>query len=102
MSLVPVAPVSNSLQIMLYPILLADRHLQELYQALDQIIEVEDYLEHANNPIALATLRLTIRYLWRAIRDLSVHRLLLIAEFHRELRAHVHHFQQVPPMDLEL
>ena len=101
MSLVPFQPVSRPLQTLLYPILLADRHLQEMYFALDQLIEVEDYLEHTGG-IALATLQRTIRYLRRAICHLSDHRMVLIAEFHHELRNHVRRFHQVPPMDLEM
>ena len=102
MSLVPLAPVSRSLQDLLYPILECDRHLQALYQSLDNLIEAEDYLEHCNAPRALFTLRQTIRCLRRALCDLHLVQRSLIAQFHRELRTHVRFFGYVPPMELEL
>eukprot|EP00435_Cladocopium_sp_Y103_P002199 s4484_g1.t1 len=95
MTLVPFRG-EQSLQQLLEPVFLADRHVQEMYQCLYQLIEVEDYLEERDAPAALASIRFTIRLLRRSIADMSIYRLRLLCAFQRHLRIQWHHFRRVP------
>eukprot|EP00435_Cladocopium_sp_Y103_P053455 s3147_g17.t1 len=80
----------------------ADRHVQEMYQCLYQLIDVEDSLEERDAPAALASIRHTICLLRRSIADMSIYRLRLLCAFQRQLRIQWHHYRRVPSLDLEI
>eukprot|EP00435_Cladocopium_sp_Y103_P067526 s1265_g30.t1 len=100
--MVPADPLPLSLQQMMHPILIADRQIQDLYQCLSILTDIEDYLEDHDVPAALLSVRHTLRFLRRSIADLSIHRLQLFLVFQRSLRQHLARFQFVPGLDLEL
>eukprot|EP00435_Cladocopium_sp_Y103_P053840 s4628_g17.t1 len=91
-----------SLQQYIFPLLEIDRNLYSSYEALYDLIDVQDYLDRAGFHQAHMQISNVIRSLRQAIATMSIDKLRLIIQLQRALRQHWLQHQQMPLVDLEL
>ena len=99
MALVPLVE-PPSLQALLLPVFLADRHLLAAKDALDELYHVQDFLEELPLPRTLQQISIAIDRLQRAIVALELYRIERMAAFQHALNVHHQRFGLAPLVDL--
>eukprot|EP00435_Cladocopium_sp_Y103_P038892 s848_g10.t1 len=101
MALVPVDD-PMSLQQYIFPLIEIDRNIHSAYDALYDLIDVQDYLDHAGLHQAHLQISTSIRSLRQTIATMAIDKLRLTIQLQRALRQHWLQHQQMPLVDLEL
>ena len=99
MALVPLVE-PPSLQALLLPVFLADRHLFSAKDALDELYHVQDFLEELALSRTLQQISIAIDRLQRVIVALELYRIEQIAALQRALNVHHQRFGFAPLVDL--
>ena len=99
MALVPLLEPS-SLQALLLPIFLADRHVLAAKDALSELYHVQDFLEEIPLPRPLQQIFIAVDRLKRVIVALEIYKLEQLAALQRALNVHYQRFGIAPLVDL--
>lgn len=91
----------RSLQTVLHPLLMADRNLHLANETLNQLLDLEDWLEDTPAPGALWSVRRSIDGLRRTIFYISVFKLQKLTELQRALNEYVTIVGRAPLVDLD-
>eukprot|EP00435_Cladocopium_sp_Y103_P049549 s900_g15.t1 len=91
-----------SLQQYIFPLLEIDRNIHSAYEALYDLIDVQDYLDRVGFHQAHLQISTVIRSLRQALATMSIDKLRLTIQLQRALRQHWLQHQQMPLVDLEL
>ena len=90
----------QSLQSLLLPILMVDRHISNVHTVLHELLIVQDFLEDIHVPRALHAINLAIMQLNRTLSILEVYKLDRYVVLQHALNAHVARHGRAPFIDV--